>query len=161
MEKKYRHAVAALVLRPKDVCSPEGCTKIYELLLVHKPRIRDAWQLPQGGIEENETLEQTAVRELKEEVGLTFESVTQVCDATYSYDFPPDFLVRYKPTNAGQKLCFVIVVAEPAVKIVVDNREVDAFVWILPDQLPRYIKRKEYLDVILQVLSESKSKLGL
>ncbi|MDA1073238.1 MAG: RNA pyrophosphohydrolase [Proteobacteria bacterium] len=35
----------------------------------------DAWQFPQGGIDENESTEQALYRELYEEVGLTRESV--------------------------------------------------------------------------------------
>lgn len=37
---------------------------------------QDAWQFPQGGIEEHETPEQAVYRELKEETGLCFGQVT-------------------------------------------------------------------------------------
>ncbi len=36
---------------------------------------QDAWQFPQGGIQENETAEEAMFRELNEEVGLKAESV--------------------------------------------------------------------------------------
>ena len=61
--KRYRQAVSALVLRPVSVCAPDGTgSDIYEILLVHKPRKRDDWQLPQGGMEGDETPEMTARR---------------------------------------------------------------------------------------------------
>ncbi len=158
--KKFRPAVAAPVLKPTSVCSPDGdCSQLYQLLLVHKPRMKDAWQLPQGGIEEGESMEQAAVRELEEETGLKVGKATLLSKASYSYDFPPDFLVRFKPKNAGQTLCFAVFIVESDPTVKADGKEIDSFVWILPEQLPRYIVRKEYLKVIEEVIAESKSVL--
>ena len=61
---------------------------------------------------------------------------------------------RHNPVNAGQKLCFVIVNVPGETKITVDNNEIDSYAWILPEQLPTYIKRKEYLEVIENVMKE-------
>ena len=52
MEDCYRQAASLLVLRPAATAKAG-----YELLLLHKPRKRDVWQLPQGGKEEGETAE--------------------------------------------------------------------------------------------------------
>lgn len=127
---------------------------VYEILLVHKPRIHDAWQLPQGGIEAGENLEQAALRELQEETSLHFEKVTHICKTEYTYDFPPQFLQKYNPVNAGQTLFFVMINVPERPTVTVDNDEIDNFTWVLPKQLPQYIKRKEYVDVILKAMGE-------
>ena len=79
-----------MVLRPVSVCAPDGTgSDIYEILLVHKPRKRDDWQLPQGGMEGDETPEMTARRELMEETGLKAGDAIHTSDGVYTYDFPP------------------------------------------------------------------------
>ena len=42
---------------------------------------QDAWQFPQGGIHENETIEETLFRELHEEVGLIAKDVTIIAES--------------------------------------------------------------------------------
>ena len=158
--KKYRQAVSVLVLKPTEVCVPgRGCEMIHHVLLLHKPRIHDAWQLPQGGIEPGETAEQTAVRETQEEAGITLGVALHCNDATYSYDFPPEFTKRYSPVNDGQQLCFVAFLVPKDTVVRVDRNEVDAHVWITPEQLSQYLSRKEYREIVERVLAESKEKL--
>lgn len=159
--KPYRHAVSAIVLKPSGVCSPDGCSVLKSVLLVHKPRKRDAWQIPQGGIEAGETQVEAAFRELQEETGLKLSGDVHVSPHTYSYDFPPEFVRRHNPVNAGQKLCFVVIEADADVEVTVDENEVDSYFWVLPEQLPTYLERQAYLEVIQKVLAQyEKEKQG-
>jgi putative (di)nucleoside polyphosphate hydrolase len=125
---------------------------------VHKPRKHDAWQLPQGGTEKGETFAETALRELKEETGLDLPEVLLVSDCVYTYEFPPEFLRRHRPVNQGQTLNFVVIEASPDAKVQVDAREIDSYVWVLPEQIEQYIHRKEYLEIILKVYAEYRAK---
>ena len=64
----------------------------------------DAWQMPQGGIDEGETPEQAALRELEEEIGTArAEIVAQTAD-WLTYDLPPELVgVAWKGRYRGQK----------------------------------------------------------
>lgn len=67
---------------------------------------QDAWQFPQGGIQEGESPEQALFRELKEEVGLTDKDVEVVaCTRGWlRYRLPQRLLRRdSKPLCIGQK----------------------------------------------------------
>ncbi len=48
-------------------------------------RVRKRWCLPKGQVEEGESVEQTAVREVREETGLDGKIVARLGDITYWY----------------------------------------------------------------------------
>lgn len=127
----------------------------YSILLLHKPRKKDAWQLPQGGVEGNETPEECAVRELQEEAGLSDARVLGRSDTIYQYDFPTSYR-RFRPDNiCGQKIYFVFGLAPVGSDVQVDNKEVDQFRWLPVEQLPKFLKRKEYLDLVKHLYDEA------
>lgn len=154
MPEVYRQAASLLVLR-RDPAAGGGL----KLLLLHKPRRRDAWQLPQGGMEAGETGEQTALRELSEEAGLTNVTLLGQSHEVYQYEFPASFR-RFRPDDVkGQRILFFIAEAHDD-RITVDGKEIDKFLWIDPSQLPRFVKRKEYLELVKRVLKEGRNLLA-
>lgn len=48
----------------------------------------NAWQMPQGGMDNGETVEQTAIRELAEEVGTDKAKIIKTSNRSVRYDFP-------------------------------------------------------------------------
>lgn len=130
--------------------NPEG-----RILLVHKPRKRDVWQTPQGGIEEGETLEEAARRELREETGIELQSALMISAHHYQYDYPASFMKWEKPKYAGQHLTFIVTTVPRETLVKVDQRELDTYRWVTLSDLGRYLKRKEYLEVVRNVIEEA------
>lgn len=52
-----------------------------------------AWQMPQGGVDPGETVEQTALRELKEEVGTDQAEIITISERKVQYELP-DAMIR-------------------------------------------------------------------
>ncbi len=155
-EDTYRCAASILLLRVPADDAPIGQL---EILLLHKPRKKDAWQLPQGGMECDESIEECAKRELMEEAGIKDLIVLGVSETVYRYDFPASYR-RFRPDHiCGQCINFVFGITPYDTVVQPDNVEVDDYKWVTPKELPTYLKRKEYLALVKAVLAEAESAL--
>ena len=155
LEDVYRPAASMILLRPSGVCTPDVCSDVYQLLLLQKPRRRDAWQLPQGGVEAGETVEEAALRELKEETGIMEVNVIGKSTAVYQYDFPQSYR-RFRPDNVrGQRIEYIFAPASQDCTVHVDEHEVIGHAWVDPTQLHLYLRRKEYLNFVRKLFFEA------
>ncbi len=159
MSEIYR-ACASVVVFQKD--KPNS-----KILLLHKPRKNDSWQLPQGGVDEGETSEEAAVRELKEEAGIDVEIIGE-SPIIYQYEFPDSYR-RFRPDNVrGQRLEFFYAVINENTstglstgdEIEVDQSEIDNFKWVSKDDLKGFIKREEYREIVKSLIDEGNNLLG-
>lgn len=69
-------------------------------------RFTDAWQMPQGGVDEGEAPRDAALRELWEETGITAEKVTIEAESKdwLPYELPHDLVPKlWKGRYRGQK----------------------------------------------------------
>ena len=64
---------------------------------------KNFWQMPQGGVCQNENLLQAAKRELEEETGVKSVKVIKELDGWFEYDLPKNLLGIWKGKYRGQK----------------------------------------------------------
>lgn len=98
MEKQYRKCAGAVVFNKNG-----------QVFLGNRIGFKDAWQFPQGGVEENENYIEAAKRELFEETGI--KSVEFVCidEKPIRYEFTEEIKQKFRKKgiyNDGQDICF-------------------------------------------------------
>ena len=101
------------------------------VLVIERADIAGAWQMPQGGLEENEDPLDGAYREVAEETGVekTELEFVKACSELLVYELPPD--ARSKKTGRGQVLywfLFRFVGAQQRAQT--RNREARAWQWM-------------------------------
>ena len=85
-ESRYRRGVGVMLLNPER--------KVWVGARIDNPE--DAWQMPQGGIDEGEDPWATALRELEEESGIAPHLVERIadCPERLRYDLPEEWRPR-------------------------------------------------------------------
>ncbi|WCJ19128.1 RNA pyrophosphohydrolase [Euphorbia peplus] len=85
--------------------APEGYRRNVGICLINPSKkifaasrldIPDSWQMPQGGIDEHEDPKTAAMRELKEETGVTSAEILAEAPNWLTYDFPPHVREKLK-----------------------------------------------------------------
>lgn len=117
----------------------------------------EAWQMPQGGIDDGEDAETAAIRELGEETGVQPDKVELVAVAPgeFYYDLPEDLIGKvWKGKWRGQRqrwFLFRFLGDDGDIDIMTDHQEFRAWRWVDPAELPEIIvpfKKALYQDVL-------------
>jgi len=116
---------------------------------------QEAWQMPQGGVDENEEYEAAAKRELFEETGILSVRIIKKSEQDYVYDLPDHLLGKiWKGKYKGQKQkWFLMKFLGPESEININQKhpEFNEWNWVDLDELPKLIvpfKKELYLSII-------------
>lgn len=118
----------------------------------------DAWQMPQGGIDDGETPAQAALRELGEEIGTDKAVILAESKQWLSYDLPPHLLGkvwggRYRGQTQKWVACR-FTGTDRDIDIATQHPEFDAWQWVSLDKLTALIvpfKRATYEQVTAEL----------
>ena len=150
--KTYRPNVAAVILSSRY---PDKC----EFFVAHRSDIKNAWQFPQGGIDEGETPRDALRRELLEEIGCDKVEVLGEYPEWISYDFPKVSRGKTYPFD-GQTQKYFLVRLKDGAEINLDAYHIPEFAeyeFVEYEDLFKkvtYFKRKVYRRVIDYFIGE-------
>jgi putative (di)nucleoside polyphosphate hydrolase len=131
----YRKCVAILLMK-------EG-----KVLACQRSDIPGAWQLPQGGVDENENHLETAKRELLEETNVRSIQLIGSTINLYRYDFPESsqrkFVENKKQVQyVGQELAFVVfkfLGSDDEINVDTEHGEFSSWKWVTIEELMQLI----------------------
>jgi putative (di)nucleoside polyphosphate hydrolase len=115
----------------------------------------EAWQMPQGGIEEAETAREAALRELQEELGTSNAEIIAETKTWFCYDLPAEFLEgsRHGRWRGQQQKWFLMLFRgqDSDIGVATETPEFSQWQWVTTDRLIELIvpfKRQLYLRVL-------------
>jgi putative (di)nucleoside polyphosphate hydrolase len=117
----------------------------------------DAWQMPQGGLDEDEAAWVAALRELEEETGITPDKVEQIACSPHLHRYRlPDELIGkvWKAPWVGQAQVWFLcrfLGDDADINLATEHPEFREYRWVEPARLPELIvpfKRDLYREVL-------------
>lgn len=142
MAENYRKGVAAIIIN-----------KDKKVLMCEHVWIDDAWQFPQGGVEDGENEEEALLRELSEEIGTKSLKILDKMDGKIIYQFPFYLKDKYQFDGQIQQYYLVYFYGDNS-EIRFDNQEkpeFKAYEWVNLEEPPIrviYFKKLAYLEAL-------------
>ena len=103
----------------------------------------EAWQMPQGGIDEGEDARTAAMRELEEETGTRKAKIVAESSDWIYYDLPEDIADKvWKGKYRGQKQKWFLLRfkgKDSDIRLDTHHQEFDAWRWVALEQVPALI----------------------
>ena len=123
------------------------------ILVAERISIDGAWQFPQGGVDDSESLEEALYREMEEEIGVKANLVTIVSSkGGYRYEFPKGRL-KYGIYGGQEQTYFLCDFhgTDDDIQLDLHHREFARYQWVSPEAfrlswVPRF-KRPTYIAV--------------
>ncbi|MBV9522474.1 MAG: RNA pyrophosphohydrolase [Alphaproteobacteria bacterium] len=146
-EGAYRPAVGIMLLDPRD-----------RIFVARRLDMKEeAWQMPQGGIDEGETPRRAALRELKEEIGTDKAAILAESRQWHHYDLPADLVGRlWGGRYRGQRqkwFAMRFTGTDADIDVATEHPEFGDWKWVPAAEVPRLIvpfKRRLYEEILAE-----------
>mgnify|MGYP002629566249 FL=1 len=116
---------------------------------------KSAWQMPQGGVDQDENIVDAVKRELKEETGVSSIKIIKKSDKIYTYDLPDYLLGKiWKGRFKGQKQTWFLAQflgTDDEINLDQKNAEFKEWKWVDINELPDLIvpfKKNLYQELV-------------
>jgi putative (di)nucleoside polyphosphate hydrolase len=144
MDKPYRRGVGIVLVNAKG-----------RVFVAERIDTKDAWQMPQGGIDKGETPREAALRELHEETGTDKARIIGVTRSWLRYDLPADLQSKvWKGKYRGQEQKWFLMRftgIDADINLETGHPEFARWKWMALSHVPRAIvgfKREIYKQVV-------------
>lgn len=118
--------------------------------------VKDAWQLPQGGVDKNESFEDAVFREICEETGIERKYLRIIkISRKIRYEFPNE--IKEKMGFNGQEQRYFLIKISDDGWSIRNSQEFCDFDWITPDEMIKRVvdfKKESYVEAFKQLFGE-------
>lgn len=146
LSPEYRRGVGIMLLNDRN-----------EVFVGRRTDAKEAWQMPQGGIDEHEDPRDAAFRELQEEIGTDKAEVIAESKVWLRYDLPPEFRKRWSYRRRGQQQKWFVMQflgTDADIDVATEHPEFSAWKWVPIERLPELVvsfKRQLYVDLLREL----------